>query len=81
MFDSLSTNAMQEIRAIPSALVPVKFSFTYEDLRRHLYGRKAVETIDIEKILRKRKLLDNDNERNKRSSKNISLTTRSSILG
>lgn len=51
-----------------------KFSFTDEELRKHLYGKKTVQIVDIERILRKRKLLDSETTTNKRSSKDATVS-------
>lgn len=65
----LGAKAINTIRSIPSSITsPETYNFTREDLKNHLYGRKKVKAIDIEKILRKRKLLDSENPSNKRTS-------------
>lgn len=67
IFDSLSEKAMHNLRAISPTSLEDTFCFTDDELRKHLYGKKNVQMIDIERILRKRKLLDSETTTNKRS--------------
>jgi hypothetical protein len=68
-FSQLGTKAINTIRSIPTSITSGEsYNFSSEELNKHLYGRKEVKAIDIERILRKRKLLDNENPSNKRSS-------------
>ena len=70
LFSQLGAKALNTIRAIPTSITSTeRFNFTNEDLNKYLYGRKKVKAVDIERILRKRKLLDNENPYSKRSSK------------
>lgn len=66
-FSHLGTKAIREIREISTTTTtPEIYSFTEKDLEKHLHGKKNVKAIDIERILRKRKLLDNEDPTSKR---------------
>ena len=69
-FSQLGAKAINTICSISTSITSGEnYNFSSEDLNKHLYGRKKVKAIDIERILRKRKLLESENPSNKRSSK------------
>lgn len=77
-FSQLGAKAIKSICSISTSINSCEsYNFSSEDLNKYLYGQKKVKAIDIERILRKRKLLESENLSYKRSSKYNAVSNKS----